>query len=161
MQVTDQAMRVCIYLQTTDRYQGRSLYQAVVSRAKALGIARISVTKGYMGYGSSGKWHVQRTWRLIQDVPVMIEALDQEPRLRQLLHCLDDMCSDGLVTIQQISTADLRKTAPTTVPIGRSLSSIIKQLLGYFKWRLCIIYIPASIDGGKFVTENRALIRWD
>lgn len=142
MQVADRAMRVCIYLQTTDRYRGRSLYQAVVAKAKALGIARVVVTKGCMGYGSSGKWHIARTWRLMQAVPVMIEVLDREPRLRPLLHCLDGMCSDGLVTIQQIAMADLQNSAPATVPGKRSLPARLNRLRSYFKWKICIIYIP-------------------
>lgn len=150
MQVADRAMRVCIYLQTSDRYRGRSLYQAVVAKAKALGIARVVVTKGCMGYGRSGKWHIARTWRLMQEVPVIIEVLDREPRLRSLLQCLDDMCSDGLVTIQQIAMADLQNPVTATVPGKRSLPAMLHQLRSYFKWKICIIYIrrtPGGIAG--------------
>lgn len=144
MQVADQAMRVCIYLTTTDRYQGRSLYQAVVAKAKALGIARVTVSKGCLGYGDSGRWHAERTWRLMQEVPVMIEVLDREPRLRPLLHCLDDLCGDGLVTVEPVAAAEFWKPAPPAVPVGWSLPAMLKWLLACCKRRLCIIYIPGS-----------------
>jgi len=144
MRVENRAMRLCVYLQTTDRYQGRSLYQAVVAKAKALGIARVAVTKGCAGYGGSGKWHAEDKWRLIQKVPVMVETLDQESRIQELLFWLDDMRIDGLVTMEKMSAADTRKKALTKVAVGKSFFAIINNLLGCFKRRIYILYIPGS-----------------
>ncbi|WP_333595714.1 DUF190 domain-containing protein [Anaerospora hongkongensis] len=129
-----------IMLQVTDRYKGRSLYHVVVEKSKESGIARVAITKGCVGYGGSGRLYAERNWRLVQEVPLLIEAIGQEPRLRQLLVCLDDMRIDGLVTLEMIDAADKGKKAQAKVPAG--LLAIANNLLGFFKRRVWIIYIP-------------------
>ncbi len=144
MQEKDPVLRVCIYLQTTDRYRGRSLYQAVVGKAKALGIVRVAALQGCMGYGGSDTWHVEQPWKLCQEIPVMIEVLDRESRLRQLLNCLDDMCSDGMVTVEPVKETDFKGLVPVA-PAGRLWLNRLYRLLGCFKRRVCLIYL---VSGG-------------
>lgn len=115
MQEQDPVLRICIYLQTSDRYRGRSLYQAVVREAKALGIVRVAALQGCLGYGGSDTWHREQPWRLCQELPVMIEVLDRDSRLRRLLNCLDDMCSDGMVTVEPVKETDIKRLEPEPV----------------------------------------------
>lgn len=137
-------MGLCIYLQSTDRYQGRSLYQAVVEKAKKLGIARVSVTQGFIGYGTSDNLHFNRRWCLLNEVPVLIEAIDKETRLRKLLSCLDDMIQDGIVTVQVTEGSYIQKKFHSELSTCKSFYETIRNLFDYFKLRIYVVYIPRS-----------------
>lgn len=140
MGIEDGKMRLCIYLQSTDRYKGGALYHAIVDRAKKLEIESVSVTQGVVGYGGSGKLHSKRNWCLINEVPVLIEAIDKEVRLQKLLNYFDDMLKDGMVTVEMIEVAHLPKKLHSKIPSYRLFYEKMKNLFGYLGIRIYIIY---------------------
>jgi len=58
------------------------------------------MTKGIEGYGANSRIHTFRVLRLSEDLPVKIEVVDVEERIRSVLPLLDEMVSEGLITIQ-------------------------------------------------------------
>lgn len=140
MRIEDGKMRLCIYLQSTDRYKGGALYHAIVDQAKKLEIESVSVTQGVVGYGASGKLHSKRNWYLINEVPVLIEAIDKEVRLQKLLNYFDDMLKDGMVTVEMIEVAHLPKKLHSKISNYHSFYQKMKNLIGYLGIRIYIIY---------------------
>jgi len=98
MRIDGQGLLVRIYIGENDRWEGRPLYQAIVGLLRDRGIAGATVLRGIEGFGANAHLHTSRILRLSEDLPVLIEVVDQEGRIRAILPELDGMVSDGLHT---------------------------------------------------------------
>lgn len=100
--ITAQAKRLRIYLGKSDRWQGQSLYHAIVLKAKELDLAGTTVFRELMGYGANSRIHTARIVGLSSDLPILIEIIDSEEYIARLLPYLDEMVSEGMVTMDDI-----------------------------------------------------------
>lgn len=91
-----------VFVGESDRRGGQPLYTAIVERARKAGLRGATVFKGIEGYGSTAVVHAARIFDLSADLPVLIEIVDSEERIREFLPVLDEMISDGLVTIEAV-----------------------------------------------------------
>lgn len=102
------ARLVRIYVSENERHGKRPLYQAIVERLKADGFSGCVVFKGIEGFGPHAGLHSTRIFELSQDLPVVIEVVEEESRVPALLKMLDDMMSEGLVTRERIQMLERR-----------------------------------------------------
>lgn len=100
--ITGMAKRLRIYIGESDRWNGQSLYHAIVLKAKELDLAGATVFRGLMGYGANSRIHSARIVDLSCDLPIVIEIVDSEEYIAKLLPCLDGMVQQGLVTLDDI-----------------------------------------------------------
>jgi len=91
-----------IFVGESDRYRGRPLYEAIVQKAREAGLAGASVFRGIMGYGAHSRIHSARLLRLSEDLPVMIEIVDEAEKIEAFLPVLDGMIAEGLVTLERV-----------------------------------------------------------
>ncbi|GIU88995.1 MAG: hypothetical protein KatS3mg010_0094 [Acidimicrobiia bacterium] len=91
-----------VYIGESDTWQGRPLYQAIVRRLREQGIAGATVLRGIEGFGAHSRLHTARILRLSEDLPIVIEVVDREDRIRDVLPILDEMVTEGLVTIEDV-----------------------------------------------------------
>ncbi|MDR3562414.1 MAG: DUF190 domain-containing protein [Negativicutes bacterium] len=96
------AKRLRIYIGETDHWQGKSLYHAIVLKAKELDLAGATVFRGLMGYGASSRIHTAKIVDLSSDLPILIEIIDSEEYIAKLMPFLDEMVQEGMVTIDDI-----------------------------------------------------------
>jgi PII-like signaling protein len=96
------AKLVRIFLGESDRWKGRPLYIAVVEAMRAAGLAGATVFKGIVGYGAHSVVHAARIVDLSSDLPIVIELVDTEEKVEAFLPTLDEMVSEGLVTIESV-----------------------------------------------------------
>jgi PII-like signaling protein len=108
MPIEGPALLVRVYVGESDQWHGQPLYQAIVRFFRERGIAGATVLRGIEGYGARAHLHTTRILRLSQDLPVLIEAVDREDRLRAILPELDGMVSDGLITLEHIEVVAYR-----------------------------------------------------
>lgn len=94
----------------TDRYEGRPLYEAVVLRARELGLAGATVVRALMGYGASSHLHTAKILRLSFDLPVVIEIVDRPENIERLLPFLEEAVIGGLVTLENVEVLHYRGT---------------------------------------------------
>lgn len=97
-----------IYLNETDRHHHLPLYEAIVLKAREMHLNGATVLRGQIGFGSSKKIHGAAGLRIAQDMPIIIEIVDTEDRLRPFLAVLDEMMSGGLVTLTAVDVAGAR-----------------------------------------------------
>ncbi|MBP2636661.1 MAG: hypothetical protein H6Q72_2568 [Firmicutes bacterium] len=100
--ITGTAKRLRIYIGEHDRYAGKSLYQAIVEKAKQLDLAGATVSRGLMGYGANSRIHTASIVDLSSDLPILVEIVDSEEYINKLLPYLDTMLQEGLVTLDDI-----------------------------------------------------------
>jgi PII-like signaling protein len=87
-----------IYIDSADQFEGRSLWQHLVHKAKESGIAGATVFKGAAGMGAHSELHTFEIWSLSQKLPLVIEMIDAEDKLRSFLELCDGAIEEGLVT---------------------------------------------------------------
>lgn len=108
MQLPENALLLRIYLGESDRWQHQPLYEAIVMKARALHLAGATVLRGPMGFGAASRIHTAKILRLSIDLPLVIEIVDEEEKVRTLLPFLDEMMGGGLVTMEKVKVLHYR-----------------------------------------------------
>jgi PII-like signaling protein len=111
VKIEGSGLLVRIYIGESDSWHGRPLYQAIVERLRERGLAGATVLRGIEGYGAKARLHTTRILRLSEDLPILIEVVDQEDRLRAVLPELDAMVDDGLITLERVEVIAYRADA--------------------------------------------------
>jgi uncharacterized protein len=91
-----------IHIGESDRWQGKPLYQAIIELCRSEGFSGVTVLRGVGGYGSSSRYHTDKILRLSQDLPVVIEVVEDAERIEHLLPQLDEMVGGGLITLEKV-----------------------------------------------------------
>ena len=116
MQIPNDAVLLRIFLGESDRWEHKPLYEAIVLKARELGLAGATVLRGPMGFGANSRMHTSKILRLSLDLPLIIEIVDSEENINKLLPCLDDMVQEGLVTLEDVRV--LKYRANPKAPAG-------------------------------------------
>lgn len=102
MKLAGRAMRLIIHIGEDDLWHHKPLYHEIVHRARRDGLAGASVFRGVEGYGASSLIHTTRFLSLSEDLPIAIVIVDLEERLRAFLPQLDELITEGLVTLEEV-----------------------------------------------------------
>jgi uncharacterized protein len=99
-QETAQLLR--IFIGEDDRHDGHPLYEAIVLKAREQGLAGATVLRGPMGFGHSSRLHTAKILRLSEDLPIVVEIVDQVDKIKAFLPLLDTMVKGGLVSLEEV-----------------------------------------------------------
>jgi PII-like signaling protein len=102
MKIEGEARRVRVYIGESDRWHGKPLFTAIVERCRQEGIAGATVLRGIESYGANSRIHTARILQLSEDLPVVIDIIDRAERIEQLLPILDEMVTEGLITLEDV-----------------------------------------------------------
>ena len=108
MKLEGEGQLLRIFVGEADRWHGRSLYEAIVLRAREAGLAGATVLRGLMGYGAKSRIHTAKVLRLSEDLPIVVEIADRADRIEAFLPVLDEMVADGLVTLERVQVITYR-----------------------------------------------------
>jgi PII-like signaling protein len=97
-----------LFIGESDRWHGKPLYQAIVERVRAEGLAGVTVIRGIEGFGAHSRLHTSRILRLSQDLPILIEIVDTDEQVERIVPILDDMVGEGMVTIERVRIISYR-----------------------------------------------------
>ncbi|MFF4116823.1 DUF190 domain-containing protein [Streptomyces sp. NPDC001714] len=121
--LTGRALRLTVYIGEDDIWHHKPLYTEIVHRAHAAGLAGASVFRGIEGFGASSRIHTSRLLSLSEDLPVAVVVVDTEERVRAFLPQLDELVTEGLVTLDDceviLPQSQLRSTGGTPI-VGRT-----------------------------------------
>jgi PII-like signaling protein len=112
MQIPREAVVLHIIIGESDRHQHHPLYEAIVLKARESHLAGATVLRGAMGFGKSSRLHTAKILRLSMDLPIVIEIVDSEEKIRAFLPTLDGMLGGGLVTMEKVQVIDYRGSEP-------------------------------------------------
>src|SRR5690349_24268224 len=90
-----------IFIGESDKYQGKPLYDALVERLRAKGLAGATVLRGVGGFGASSTIHTDKVLRLSLDLPIIIELVETQEAIDAVLPELDGMIGGGLITLEK------------------------------------------------------------
>ena len=102
-----------IHIGESDKWHGKPLYEAIVHLLRERGLAGATVIRGIEGFGAKSHLHTTRILRLSEDLPILIEVVDQEDRVNAILPELDAMVGDGLITLERVHVLAYRANGTT------------------------------------------------
>jgi uncharacterized protein len=102
MKIEGKATMLAVYVGESDHWHGKPLYAAIVEKARELGLAGATVTRGVMGFGANSRIHTTAILRLSEDLPVVIQVIDRPDRIGLLAEELTQMVTEGLVVIWEV-----------------------------------------------------------
>jgi PII-like signaling protein len=99
---TTPASLLRVFIGESDEFQGRPLHEAIVLKAREMGLAGATVLRGPMGYGKTSRLHTSKILRLSEDLPLVIELVDEEAKIEALIETLHPMLGSALVTLEAV-----------------------------------------------------------
>jgi uncharacterized protein len=101
MDVPGDAGLLRIYIGENDSYEERPLADALVLKARELGMAGATALRGLLGYGQPA--HAREAELLLaRDRPILIEVVDTREKVEAYLEAVQPMIRSGLVTLENI-----------------------------------------------------------
>lgn len=91
-----------IFIGESNTYKGQPLYRVVVEMLRKEGIAGATVLRGICGFGATSVLHTSNLLRLSQDLPLVVEVVDNRENIDRILPLLDEMISEGMVTLERV-----------------------------------------------------------
>jgi PII-like signaling protein len=105
MKISGEGKLLRIFVGESDHVHGRPLYEAIVHKAHDLGLAGATVWRGIEGYGAASRIHTAKILRLSEDLPLVIEIVDVEEKIRAALPEFDALMEasggGGLITLEK------------------------------------------------------------
>ena len=102
MKLPDEGELLRVFIDETDKFKGKPLYESIVMKARELNLAGATVFRGIMGYGATSRIHSIKLLRLSEDLPVIIEIVDTRDNINKILPFLDETVKEGLITMEKI-----------------------------------------------------------
>jgi len=105
MKIEGSAKLLRIFVGESDKIHGIPVYEKIILKARESGLAGATVLKGVMGYGKNSIIHKSKILVLSEDMPMIVEIVDEEEKIESFLPVLDiifeEAKSGGLITIEK------------------------------------------------------------
>lgn len=101
-----------IHIGERDKFEGKPLYQEIVHLLRQRKYAGATAFRGIMSFGANSKIHSDRFLELSVDLPIVIECVETEERIKAILPELDNMIEGGLITLERAKVIMYRPHAP-------------------------------------------------
>jgi hypothetical protein len=102
MNLPRDALLLRIFFGEDAQFRGRPLHQTIVLKAREAHLAGATVLRGPMGFGHSNRIHTTKILRLAEDLPIVVEIVDTEDKIKAFLPTLDEIMPSGLVTLEKV-----------------------------------------------------------
>jgi uncharacterized protein len=113
MNIEGKACLMKIYVGESDKINGRPLYEEIIFEARNAGLAGATAIKGIMSYGASHSIHTMKIFAISGDLPVVIEIIDKEEKIKSFLKTVDAFIDGskkgGLVTTSEVEVRKYKK----------------------------------------------------
>jgi PII-like signaling protein len=105
MELKGEAKLLRIFVGETDIIGHIPVYEKIVLEARKLHMAGATVFKGIMSFGKTSRIHTAKILRLSEDMPIVIEIVDDEKKIEEFLPVLHDLFEKadcgGLITMER------------------------------------------------------------
>ncbi len=116
MTATQQGVLLRIFIGEDDRSddggKGGPLHEAILARARELGVAGATVLRGSEGFGAHSVVHKAGLLEMSADLPIVIEMVDSESNINRLLPYLEQTVREGMITMEQVTILLYRHGQP-------------------------------------------------
>jgi hypothetical protein len=110
--LSGEQMLVRVFIGESDRWHHQPLATALLERLRKEGFAGATVFRGISGFGAHSVLHTASILRLSEDLPIVVEIVDTEEHVERLSAILDEMVTEGLVTMEKVRVLKYAARAP-------------------------------------------------
>jgi len=104
-------------LSTSIRHGAQPFFEWIVWTARREGLQGATVLKGFHGLRPDGTILEARPWSLTQDLPVIVEIVDEPARIEVLLGLVEPLLREGVITLERAHVV-LYRPGPDAEPPG-------------------------------------------
>jgi len=105
-----------VYIGERDKHGHLPLYEWIIQQARAHGLAGATAFRGIEGFGTHSYLHTSKILRLADDLPILIEIVDDKEKIESFLPVLDQVISEGLSTLEKVEIRLYRSGQPPEDP---------------------------------------------
>ena len=108
MKISEDGELLRIFIGESDRWHGKPLYEAIILKAREMGIAGATMMRGLMGFGAASRIHTAKILRLSEDLPIVVEIVDSADKIDALVPVIEEMVEEGLITLEKVRVIQYR-----------------------------------------------------
>ncbi len=108
MKLPQEGYMLRIFIGESDTWQGKPLYEVIVKHARKIHMAGATVTRGIMGFGADSRIHTAKVLRLSEDLPIIVELVDEAEKIDAFIPFLDEVVQEGLITREKVNVVKYR-----------------------------------------------------
>lgn len=106
MKLSGEGKLLRIFVGESDQIDHKPLYEIIVREAKERGLAGATVLRGIEGFGADSRTiHTAKLLRLSEDLPIVIEIVDVEDKIKSFLPEVDRLFESagcgGMMTLER------------------------------------------------------------
>jgi PII-like signaling protein len=106
MKLAGEGKLLRVFLGESDKLRHRPLYEIIVLRARERGLAGATVLRGVEGFGANSRIiHTAKILRLSEDLPIVIEIVDNEERIKEFLPEVEQLVEEArcgaMITVEK------------------------------------------------------------
>jgi PII-like signaling protein len=105
MELKSEAKLVRVFIGEKDILHYIPVFEKIVQEARKFNLAGATVYKGVLGYGKTSRIHTAKILGLSEDLPFVIEIVDEEEKINNFLPLLHDIFEEancgGLITMEK------------------------------------------------------------
>ncbi|ACN98920.1 DUF190 domain-containing protein [Sulfurihydrogenibium azorense] len=102
MKIEGEALLLRIHIGEADKCEGKPLYKKIVQILRENHIAGATVLRGILGYGKSTVIHSASILDLSEDLPIIVEVIDSEEKIKNVIPIIEKYVKNGLITMEKV-----------------------------------------------------------
>jgi PII-like signaling protein len=107
MKLTGEGTLLRIFIGESDTIHHQSLFESIVLAARENGLAGSTVLRGVEGFGAKSRTiHSAKILRLSEDLPIIVEIVDTEEKIKIFLPVIDKLLESSgggaMVTLEKV-----------------------------------------------------------
>jgi PII-like signaling protein len=102
MKTQENGVLIRVFIGESDKWEKKPLYEAIVQKTRELGLAGATVLRGSEGFGANSIVHKSALLEMSTDLPIVIEIVESEEKIKLLLPHLEAMVKEGMVTMEHV-----------------------------------------------------------
>jgi PII-like signaling protein len=112
MTIPEDGYLLRIFIGESDKHEGKPLYEWLVLKARAAGLAGATVLRGIEGFGAHSRLHTAKILRLSEDLPIVVEIVDSLEKIEAFMPVVDQAIGEGLATLERVKVRFYRSGTP-------------------------------------------------
>ena len=102
-----------IYVNETDRWQDKPLYEAIVNRCRDLNVAGVTAFRALEGFGETAEMH--RPHLFANQQPIVITIVERPEKALEIMPVLEEMMNSGLIAVTDVDVVVVSNGVPTAL----------------------------------------------
>jgi len=91
-----------IMIGESDKLKGELLYMVILKKARELGLAGCTISRGMAGFGAASVIHSEYPPEFTHDLPIIIETVDTPAHTEKFLKAVQPLLKGALVTEEEV-----------------------------------------------------------